>query len=325
MLKEVLSEFNNYFLNIKNSYKKQAVILDLTLGDAGHSYSLLRVAKNKLKDFRLVSLDWDIAAINYVLRNFNNEISKIVKCDIHCNNMSITKLHTDCNWDVVQSNFLWVDKLFEKMNYPKAFFIIADLGVSSRQLLAKNRGFSFRDSSILDMRMAKEYQEVIASDILNAFSKKELRNLFVRTIGLSKDLASYIANKIIRARQEKPFGDQDDVKRLSTISYNLKFKNLGRFAHFKYNPATLLLLALRMTVNSELENLFSVWGKLKNVVTKNARVIFLGFHSAEWEVLETVPQLYNFELKKVLAVSKKEKVQNKRARSAKMFVFEYNG
>ncbi len=324
MLKEVLAEFDDYLININNNFDNPAIILDLTLGDAGHSYNLLRIAKSKLKDFRLVSLDWDIASINYVLRNFSTEISRFIKCDINCDNIHISSLHTNNKWDVIQSNFLWVDKLFEKINYSKAFFVIADLGVSSRQLLAKNRGFSYKNPSILDMRMAKEYQEVIASDILNAFSKKELRNLFVRTIGLSKDLASYIANKIIKARLEKPFGDKDDVKRLSIISYDLKYKNLGKFGYFKYNPTTLLLLALRIAVNSELENLFNIWSKLKNIVLQNARVIFLGFHSAEWEILETVPQLYNFELKKVLAVSSKEKAQNKRARSAKMFVFEYH-
>ena len=132
-----------------------------------------------------------------------------------------------------------------------------------------------------------------------------------------------MAKEIIKSRYEKPFGFEDDVYRLNKIANILKKQGIHKFGSYKLHPATLIFLGLRMAVNSERQNLFQMLeglGKLSNSLTALA---IIGFHSVEWDLLESIPKIYKFNLKNILTPTLDEIRVNSKARSAKLFIYKH--
>ncbi len=332
MLEDVKRLFKNYVVNIaSNDNNEQVYVVDLTLGDAGHSLMFLeQIDEYKSENFinggKLLSVDWDKMAINYVLKQYKNRINTVFYCDIGCDSFTETEVYNkDSNWYVVLSNFVWIDKVVEQIQFPKIDFVLVDLGVSTRQLLSKNRGFSFNGSSSLDMRMSKDFLNVKAYDLLNGLSMHEIRDMYVATIGMPKSVASKVADLIVKERDNKPFGDNDDKKRLQKIANYLQKRRIWRFGDTKLNSLTLLLLGLRVAVNAEKRHIFDLWHSLSRIMKQKAEVIAIGFNSTEWEILESTPMLYGFNLVEVFSVNAVEAKKNPRSRSAKLFRFRYEG
>lgn len=335
LLDEVLNILTEHIVSLKKnnlfSSDKNYLIFDFTLGDGGHSYAIKNMLQDKFPkiQFKLYSFDWDKMSIDFVTKKF--DVKGIYWCDMKCDNFSYTKGskiqgqgNKNVEWYLVHSNFAWVYNFIQNLTANNILFALADLGISSRQLLIKNRGFSFKENkNLADMRMSREFMQVHAYDLLNGLSAKELRDLFVKNIGLSKHIAIYIANEIVKVRQQKPFGFDDDIYRLNLIAEKLKKRGIRKFNSSKLHPATLILLGLRMAVNSERRNLFEMLEGVSKIATKSLKLAIIGFHSVEWDLLETLPQLYGFRLLKIQTPAEKELKLNPRSRSAKLFIYSY--
>lgn len=205
--------------------------------------------------------------------------------------------------------------------------ILADIGVSSLQLDKQDRGFSF-GSDKLDMRM-DQGSSFSASDVINSYSQNDLERVLKEygEIGNYKNLA----NEIVKNR---PFSSVDElVKKLDKFLY--KGKNI--------HPATLLLQAIRIEVNSELQELESLLDTIENSNLKDCTVAIISFHSLEDRIVKNYFARWAKDCicpddamrcscgknhskgkvltKKPIVAQKDELTQNKRSRSAKMRVF----
>jgi len=144
--KPVLLKESIDFLNIKPN----GVYVDCTIGDGGYSLKIL----DQLENGKLFSLDVDEDSIDFVTKKYSNRI--------------------DEKWTIIKSNFSDIQKSLKNIGIDGAVY---DLGLSSRQLEASERGFSYRKSEDLDMRMNKDIN-VKAQDLLKALSESELEKLF---------------------------------------------------------------------------------------------------------------------------------------------------
>jgi 16S rRNA (cytosine1402-N4)-methyltransferase len=229
----------------------------------------------------------------------------------------------------VKSDF---GSVISKINTDNIVGILADIGVSSLQLDKKERGFSF-ESETLDMRMDSS-QEFSAYDVVNGYSEAELEKI-IRVYGEDR-FSKKIAALIVKKRKEAKI----------TTAKELSMLIGANFKGGKINPATLTFQAIRIEVNSELEQLESLLDGVKNI-GKNSKILgIISFHSLEDRIVKTAfkewskscicpPEAYrctcgnNNEMgeiltKKPLTASDKELKENPRARSAKLRAFRFD-
>ena len=131
--------------------EKKGIYLDGTLGGGGHSEAILKTLS---KSGRLVALDLDKDAIEFSQKRlkFKNFIAE-------------------------QANFKNLGEVLKKLKIAGLHGILLDLGVSSYQIDTAEKGFSYRTSGKLDMRMNSK-QELTAHEIVNTFSGEELGEIF---------------------------------------------------------------------------------------------------------------------------------------------------
>jgi 16S rRNA (cytosine1402-N4)-methyltransferase len=207
--------------------------------------------------------------------------------------------------------------------------LLLDLGVSSRQLDAPERGFSFMREGPLDMRMGPSAR-FTARELVNSWDESELIRIF-REYG-EEPAARRIAAAIVQRRQLRPFDTTTDLA-------NHIEQTTGR--HGKTHPATRTFQALRMAVNGELEALERVMQAAPALLKPGGRLLIITFHSLEdrlvkrflrerstalldqpeWPAPRPNP-LCQFSLphRKAIAASPAETLLNPRARSAKLRV-----
>lgn len=205
---------------------------------------------------------------------------------------------------LVNANFIDIDKVAQENNFSKVSGILIDLGVSNNQLTSEKRGFSFSSSNLntdLDMRISPATQGLKASDLLNALRPDQLEELFKVT--MDGGGARWITKRILINRP------------ISTVGEFLKICD-GLRAKPGLNSATLPFLALRIAVNSELENLNIVLPKAFNLLEKGGKLGVISFHSGEDVIVK------NFMKNKLIKPNREEIDRNKRARSAKLRIFE---
>jgi 16S rRNA (cytosine1402-N4)-methyltransferase len=118
------------------------------------------------------------------------------------------------------------------------------------------------------MRLDPEGQGVSAKNILNVLRADQLEGLFAQT--LEKGTAREIARRVVKGREEKPFETVEDFLRI-----------LGGLGERKLHPGTRAFLALRMAVNSELENLKEALPKAFGLLAPGGRLVVISFHSGE--------------------------------------------
>jgi 16S rRNA (cytosine1402-N4)-methyltransferase len=202
----------------------------------------------------------------------------------------------------VLGNFKSIDEIARNNGFENVSGILFDLGVTNLQLTSEGRGFSFANPEAeLDMRVNPQDQGVKASDLLNVLREDQLTDLFKET--LDRGAAGWISRKIIKVRPIQTVGDFLEVCR------GLKGKS-------SLNEATLPFLAVRIAVNSELENLNEVLPKAYGLLKSGGRMIVISFHSGEDRIVK------NFQESRLILPSEDEVRVNPRARSAKMRVIE---
>lgn len=193
--------------------------------------------------------------------------------------------------------------------------ILADLGVSSPHLEQGERGFSFRQSGPLDMRM-DERQSLSARQIVNEYDEEELARI-LKEYG-EEPKAHTIARAIIERR---PI---ENTSQLAEIIGNAAG---WRAKHAKTHPATRGFQAIRIAVNDELNQLQEALPLILEVLAPGGRLAIISFHSLEDRLVkrylaEHSGDRYDAELrlltKKPITASREEIVSNPRARSAKL-------
>lgn len=210
------------------------------------------------------------------------------------------------NAKLVLGNFSDLERIAINNDFKQVDGILFDLGVSNLHLKEDDRGFSFSNSEqILDMRLNPEMQGVKASDLLNALDQTQLTHLFEKV--LSHNESKRIASRIVTLRPIYKVGELIEV--LKDIPHKEKL-----------NPATLPMLALRIAVNSELDNLDLSIPKAIGLLKKGGKLLIITFHSGE----EKIVQKYMNARVKIRIPSYEEINKNIRSRSAKLYVYTKN-
>lgn len=153
-----------------------------------------------------------------------------------------------------------------------------DLGVSSMQLDSPRRGFSFRWTAPLDMRMGSS-QALTAAHLVNELSPKELENIFFE-LGEER-WARRIAKFIIEERKQHSLKTTSDLVEVMRRAIPTKFRGRKRI-HF----ATRVFQSLRIKVNEELESLRTGLSDSFDLLRSKGRICLISYHSLEERVVK---------------------------------------
>jgi len=221
------------------------VYIDCTFGRGGHSGLILSHLSDK---GRLIAIDRDLTAI-----------------------AAAEKFADDKRFLIEHSGFSDLEAIAQKHNLlEKVDGILLDLGVSSPQLDDADRGFSFMKDGPLDMRMDTSKGQTAAEWI--AVADVEDITWVLRTFGEEKH-AWKIANGIVDAREETPFTRTSELAKL--------IKTIAPQREIKKHPATRSFQAIRIYINSELEQIEKVLASSLSVLAEEGRLVVISFHSLE--------------------------------------------
>ena len=276
--------------------------IDATLGGGGHSRKILE------QGGKVIGIDCDQEAIDYVGETLQEKKTQREWQDQETG----IGIREYSDIFLVRGNFRHLGKIVELCQIEKISGVLFDLGVSSRQLEKADRGFSFQREGPLDMRMDTSLG-VTAADLVNNLSQKELYALFQK---FGQDPNSWrVAGSIFRQRRIKPFATTKELSRL--IEQVVPRRG-------KIHPATRIFQALRMAVNTELENIQTGLEQAYETMEQNGRLVVISFHSGEDRVVKHFIEQQQ-ELKTMITLTKKpvqpttnEQERNPRSRSAKL-------
>ena len=275
------------------SLPPDGVMVDATIGHGGHS---LLFGKNLGPDAVLIGLDVDEKAI---------ERAKLKLKDLSCKVI------------LVNSNFSQIAEQVHQQGLDKVDFILADLGLCSAQLADVQMGLSFQTNMPLDMRIDKRLKTT-AADIVNAADEKSLADLLYQ---FGQERASRrIARFIVQQRRSEPI---TTTGQLAAIVLKA-LRRLGRKQKPRIHPATRTFQALRIAVNSELENLKQLLIAVPALLKKDGWIAVISYHSLEDKLVKSDYKqnekqgIYRIVTKKPIVPPKDEIARNPRARSAKL-------
>jgi 16S rRNA (cytosine1402-N4)-methyltransferase len=287
------------YLRLNVPLKKQAYFIDTTVGTAGHTIEILKAGGDVLG----IDADKELLEI----------AEKRLKLACPTLNDSVQG-----HFKLVNGNFKDIDEIAKRMEVKEVDGILFDLGVSNLHLKSQTRGFSFENGSApLDMRIDTKTQSVTGADLLNSLRKDQLIELFSSV--MIQPVAKRLAKEVVFLRKERPIKETSDF--LAIISR-------ARIVSGKLNPATLPFMALRMAVNSELENLKIALPKALELLKKGGRLVVISFHSGEDALVKNFfrnmqkKDLVKILTKKPVVPTREEIIKNPRARSAKLRCFE---
>jgi 16S rRNA (cytosine1402-N4)-methyltransferase len=211
---------------------------------------------------------------------------------------------------LINDNFANLRAIATKYGFSPVHGILFDLGLSSSQLEASGRGFSFQRDEPLDMRLSPT-QEITAADILNTFPEAKLNQL-IRTSGEER-YSHRIARYIVRERPIKT------TLQLVGVIERAVGGRRGRI-----HPATRTFQALRIAVNQELEHLSSALEQATSLLGLGGRLVVISYHSLDDRLVKRFMQeeakkaCLKLVHKKVITPSLAEVHFNPRSRSAKL-------
>lgn len=301
LLRETIEQLN---------IRPDGIYVDGTLGGGGHAFEVCSRLSDK---GRLIGIDQDadaIAAAGKRLQKFKDRVT------------------------IVRSNYCNMRRELQKLGIERVDGIVLDLGVSSYQLDALERGFSYKYDTALDMRMDTR-QELNARDIINGYTEGELFRI-IRDYGEDK-FAKNIAKHIVRARQEKEIETTGELNEIIKAAIPAKMRQTGG------HPSKKTFQAIRIACNRELEVLKDSLDDLTDCLKPGGRLCIITFHSLEDRIVKTAFRNYenpctcppDFPVcvcgrrpkgktvtRKPIFPAEEETTANKRAKSAKLRVFE---
>lgn len=269
--------------------------IDATLGGGGHTIAIAE------KGGVVLGIDVDTDAIGNFEQRMKGSESRIKE-----------------SVRVVKGNFAQIGEIAKENGFTEVSGILFDLGVSSHQFDTAERGFSHQKNGPLDMRM-DDSLSIRAADLVNGLTKKELELLFKR-YG-EEPFAKKIAEAIVNGRNRELFTTTDELARAVE-------RAVGRKG--KIHPATRVFQALRIAVNDELHSLENALLQSVSLLESGGRIVVISFHSLEDRIikqtfLQFVDQgLGSLTIKKPLLPTEQEILENPRARSAKLRIFQKN-
>lgn len=291
MLRECIEGLN---IDSKGTY------VDVTYGGGGHSQAIL----NELdEDGMLLVFDQDADAVK--------------------NRIEDKRLH------FCEANFRYLENFCAYHNVDKIDGLLADLGVSSHHLDAKDRGFSFRfGEAELDMRMNTD-ADFSAVTVLNTYEQPKLAKV-LRSYG-ELDKASPLANAIVNYRTVKKIETTEDLEDAVAKFLNDKTKN---------KTLAKIYQAVRIEVNAEISTLEQMLEQTTRLLKPGGRLVVMSYHSLEDRLVKNLiqtgntagervadpfgnlPVVYKTLSKKPIMASSEEIERNTRARSAKLRIAE---
>ena len=213
--------------------------VDATFGGGGHSQELIK----QLKGGKLFAFDRDPDAVENSIK--------------------------DKRFMLINANYRYIKNYLTLHEAVPCDGILADLGISSHQIDAPERGFSIRFDGELDMRMDNRV-EASAADVVNTYSANDLTKIF-RTYGEIKN--SYrLAETIVHNRNHNKIQTTTDLKIIATTCAPRGQEN-------KYLAR--VFQAIRIEVNKELESLEEFLQKSMEVLKPGGRLVVISYHSLE--------------------------------------------
>ena len=300
-IKKIMMYHNPVLLNESISGLKinpSGIYVDVTYGGGGHSHEIL---KNLNSNGKLIAFDQDQDAIE----NKSN----------------------DSRLNLINSNFKYLNNFLNYFKIAQIDGLLADFGISSHQIDKKNRGFSTRLNSDLDMRMNRN-QKIDAKIIINDYDKDQLEYIF-KNFGELKNYKK-VTEKIISERTKKSINTTGDLKKI--LAPLVKVKDENKFLAQVFQ-------SIRIEVNDELEVIRTLLNDSSKYIKKGGRLVCISYHSLEDRIVkkfiqnggfndEVVSDLYgnkNVIFKKVgkmITPSSEEIKLNNRSRSAKLRIAE---
>lgn len=264
--------------------------VDGTLGLGGHTEAILQ---HSSPDGRVIAFEWDEAAIlrsRARLQSFGDRLT------------------------IIRRNFAEIADGLAELGIEQVDGILIDIGLSSLQLDMGGRGFSFQRDEPLDMRMDSR-REVTAASLVARCSEEELADIFFY-YGDEKQ-ARPIAREIVRTRVAEKILTSRQLASLVACAIP------HRFHPEKIHVATKVFQALRIAVNTELENLAAILKDGVPLLRSGARFCVISFHSLEDRLVKRKfreqEELLILTPKPVMATSA-EIAANPRSRSARLRV-----
>ena len=256
-------------------------VVDLTLGPGGHAEALLEAGVP-----RVIGVDRDPDALRIATRRLER----------------------------FGDRFTAVHARFSQMPAEnRVDGVLYDLGVSSMQLDVPERGFSYRRSGPLDMRMGGpgDADTGSAMELVNTASEEELATIIFE---LGEERRSRrVAAAIVRARSREPIRTTDELARV--VAGALGARRGGP------HPARRTFQALRIAVNRELEELTASLPRAVDILAPGGRVVAISYHSLE----DRIVKRFFLEEERLAVLTKKpmrpsaaEASRNPRARSARL-------
>lgn len=236
-------------LNIRSG----GIYVDGTLGGGGHAFGVCeRLGNSGL----FIGIDRDIDAINAAKKRLSSFPCR--KIFVHDNYSNIKHILSDLGISAIDG-------------------VLLDLGVSSFQLDAKERGFSYMKPAPLDMRMDAE-ASFSALDVVNKYSEQELLHI-IRDYGEEK-WAKRIAHFIVEARENEPLTTTDQLVDVIKRAIPASARRTGP------HPAKRTFQAIRIEVNDELCGLESAVDDFIDVTAPQGRIVVITFHSLEDRIVK---------------------------------------
>jgi 16S rRNA (cytosine1402-N4)-methyltransferase len=282
--------------------KPNGVYVDVTFGGGGHSIVILEHLNTEGK---LIAFDQD--------------------ADANKNRLEAP------NFYFVASNFAFLKNHLKLLKIDKIDGLLADLGVSSHQFDAAERGFTIREVAPLDMRM-NQYLDRSAYHVVNEDSEEQLISIF-RYYGELTN-ARALAQELILKRADKPIKTTFELME-ALRRFAPKFKDHKFYAQ--------VFQAIRIEVNQELEVLKQMLEQATEVLAPGGRLVVMSYHSLEDRLVKNFMKRGSFEgeiekdffgnvqkplteiIRHPIVPNEEEIKRNTRARSAKLRIAEKNG
>lgn len=233
------------------------VYVDCTVGLGGHSEEILRRLNGS---GRLIAFDRDEDALVQATERLGWSTPTL---------------------QLLREDFRRLPRIAHGFGLSEVDGILADLGVSSLQLDTPSRGFSFRHSAPLDMRMDRNLPRT-AADLVNQEPQEELERI-LREYGEEKSWRR-LAEEIVRRRRSQPI---ETTSELADLVVSVK----GRRPSERIHPATQTFQALRIAVNDELRGLDDFLHGAIGLLGAKGRLVVISFHSLEDRIVKRTFQL----------------------------------
>ncbi len=290
--------------------KPDGVYVDCTLGGGGHSEM---IASRLNQQGKLIAFDQDQNALQAAKERLSAYEDRII---------------------FVHANFRRLESELNELGVDQVDGVLYDLGVSSPQLDVDNRGFSYQNDAVLDMRM-DQTAPLTAKEIVNEWEYKDLVRIFFK-YGEEK-FSKQIARKIEAARENREIETTGELVELIKEGIPAPARRKGG------HPAKRVFQAIRIAVNDELGAFQDALHQAARVTAVEGRIAVITFHSLEdrlckqafkkWSsnppLPKNIPMIpedkqppFKLITRKPIVAEEDELEDNRRSRSAKLRVVE---